>query len=119
MRNVQMVKYAKDQVVHQGFNCLRSMIKPGAGGNYVGTSSSQAQHILQVNGVVGSLAGNNYQPASFFERYIRGPMNQICAGAGSNCRRAQTRINSASRFANCRLAAWPTFASTGPIRATA
>ncbi len=84
MWNAQMVQDAKDHVVHQGFNCLWTMIEPGACGNDVGTRTGQAQHILKVNGVEGSLARHNYQSASFLERYIRGPMNQVCSGARGN-----------------------------------
>ena len=63
MRDAQMIKDAKNQVVDESFDGLRPMIKARARGNNVCTGMGQPQHILQVNSVIRRFARHDHEPA--------------------------------------------------------
>ena len=79
-----MIKDAEDQVVYQIVDCLRAMVETRTCRNNVRACTSQPQHVLEMNSVIGSLTRHNHKPASFLERDICCAMNEICSGPGSN-----------------------------------
>ena len=70
-----MIENAEDQVVHQSFNGLRSMIKTRTRRNDMRARARQAQHVFQVNVVKGGFAHHQDQFTTFFQYDISRPMN--------------------------------------------
>src|SRR5713226_7102045 len=85
MRNTKLIENAKAQMVDERFDCLWPMIKTGTGGQNASACMRQSEHVLEMNRVVRRLAWDDHQLAALLECHISGAMNQIYAGAGSNC----------------------------------
>ena len=81
MRNVELVKYPKAQVLDEVVDRRWPMIKTRARGQYLSSGPCEAQHVFQVNGIVRRLARDQHELAAFFETDVGRTMNEICAGA--------------------------------------
>jgi len=80
-----VIKYAKYQMIDQGLNGLRTMIKTRACGNDVGSGSGQAKHVFQVNGIVWRLARHKHKTAALFQRDVGCTMDQVRSCSRGNC----------------------------------
>ena len=75
MRNRELIKNAKDQMIDEGFDCLRTMIETRARRQDLRSGARQLQKILEMNRIVWRLSRYQYQLPALLERYVRGAMN--------------------------------------------
>jgi len=87
MRDAQVVKNTKYEMVDQRFYRPWPVIEARAGRYDVRAGPSETQHILEMNRVVWGFARNENQSAPFFECHVSRAMDQI--GPSSRGNRSQ------------------------------
>ena len=76
-----MIEDAKDQMVNERFDGLWLVIETGARWNDMYTGTRQAQHVFEMNGIVGRFSRHQHQATTFLQRYIRSAVDEIGAQA--------------------------------------